>query len=386
MASIQKIKTTILSILAATALMLGNSGYSADLSKNGNIENEPSIQNSAKLSLSIHTQSVFNHQSALSKLKAIFPDLIIYTKSETTIDSFTHYDTNIGNIYINDQGDTLIKAQSILLVNYDQISLDSEESIKEFIEKNTSTTIKDSNIDNGLRFSLTKNNLTIISNEKISGKIKKDKYDYAIIGMFLDEKAFNDLVGKINSANKKEKKEKKVNAVDKGKMILNAINHIKNKYPDNFVTLSAHDDMQRIYGLKDDAKSIDQNKTIYVFTDYTCPHCKGFHKKLNRYIEQGYFFEYILLPRKGVDSDVAAKMQAALCSSNPESVINTLFDTGNLPSNITPKANCTANIAINAALASSKINIQGTPTFISGKTGAIVEGFRPSLLSDLQMI
>jgi len=321
------------------------------------------------LSASSAAQKISNdlsYKKILSELKESIPTLVIFDISNSGVGSFKQIMTNAGMIFVDNQGNIIMGGQRIMLINYDNQSLSDVESIKSIVTKNTGFKISRTNTDSGLVYMLS-DHTTIITSNDIS------KNNYAIMGAYTTADKLTALKGFSDKASTAKVAAKPItdNVKTTSNGNLNALNYIFKNYPDNVLTFKA---------------TSKEKGVLTIFTDYTCPHCKDLHKHLPDLLKQGYTVKYILMPREGFNGNVAANMQKALCSINPNSAVENLYQFGQFSSDLKQRNNCDVSIKDNLSFAKG-FNITGTPTIIASN-GSVTDGFTTvyGLLSKLNLI
>ena len=304
---------------------------------------------------------------AIASLKKIIPDLVIYKISQSPVRGFMDLDTSVDRIYLSEDGTVLLKAHSLALINTSNIKLDgSIESLKKLVADNMNSPVDKFHAEKNYYVLTTANNTIIID---------KNNTTQAIFGMFstmqqlqamLKQKATETPAVDAVQAVAPVSVSKTQSSSDESlpQMMQKTMQYLLKTMPNNFVNFKV--------------KKGGDKGTLYVFTDYTCPHCQEFHKHLDDFLNNGYNVDYLLLPRAGANSLVAQNMQKALCAVNPKIAVELLYQNHALPANLKEKPNCKADIKANLAIASSNINVTGTPTII-GSNGRVTAGFTTSL-------
>lgn len=124
-------------------------------------------------------------------------------------------------------------------------------------------------------------------------------------------------------------------------------------------------DTHLVYGEKNNPK------TVYVFTDPSCPYCQHFHKEVAAIVEAGITVEYLAWPRGGPRGDGYGQTQAVWCSSDKESAYDKVMNGQRLA-----VASCEHPIRTHYELGES-LEVHGTPA-IFDSTGKQLGGYVPA--------
>lgn len=127
---------------------------------------------------------------------------------------------------------------------------------------------------------------------------------------------------------------------------------------------------------------------IFVFSDYTCPFCKKFHKELNNILDMGINIHYIPFPRFGVkDINTINGLKNIICSDNPQDEYGKAFDNSkNYYNMISPDDfNCQGSDSVihNSLILADKVKVKGTP-YIYLSNGTYLGGW--SNLSNFKVL
>jgi protein-disulfide isomerase len=293
---------------------------------------------------------------------------VVYSIEPAKIKGYQEIDSNLGKVYIDsEKGNVIMSGQNALLLNYDSLDTSSNANIIKIVSNSIGYPITEDNIDGDLHFFKTKDGVTVVTDKDIGSS------PYAIMGAF---STITDLEKAKERLDSQQENKQAIATTPKTETsttqatrqapteleiqdgVKKAINFINQSYSSNVVKYKA-------------AKG--DKGTITVFTDYTCPHCQGLHKKLKGFLDKGYNVDYILMPRAGANSAVAKNMTLALCSVNPRETVDYLFEHKGLPAYIKERPDCKANAGTNLSFATA-FKVQGTPTLI-GSTGKISAGF-----------
>ena len=313
------------------------------------------LANSQNLVRSIKNQVLY-------KLKKIFPKLIIFEVSDSKVGEYLKADTNIGVIYFLDTSHILLGSQNLYLLDYKG---DMSRNVSQYVSDNIGMKILKSNTEGVYRYFQSATGATVIMNKDLSNP-------HAIMGAFSTIDSLLKLQKKSESKPSNSQPSVVKPSVNKKEMgYIKALNFINNNYSDNIVKFKS---------------KVGNKGTITVFTDYTCPHCQELHRHMSEFLNKGYNIDYIIMPRDSSNHEVERNMQMALCSYDPKSAVNSLYENHHLPVNLKERPNCHINIKDNLNMATG-FNIQGTPMLI-GSNGKVSSGFNSvySSLSKLDLI
>ncbi|GGF92578.1 MULTISPECIES: thioredoxin fold domain-containing protein [Cysteiniphilum] len=305
----------------------------------------------------------------IGKLKQVFTYLTISDIKPLNINGFYQLNTNSGIIDISTTGEVLLKAKHYLLFNTNNLDLAKPENFIKLIEDNTHLKIIDHNDKGAYNYFLI-DKATGITNKNLQN------INEIIIGMYvsLDELLahrgeINGLVlGQQENGNNSTKNNHVMNdqSNDKEKQ--------KQKKLNDAIVWAKHNLTYQTRLKKADGQPL--KGTLYVFTDYTCPHCRTLHEHINEFLDNGYSVIYLPLPRKGLNTIVAQNMQKAICATQPLQALNALYSKGLLPDDIKEKSNCTVDVSSYYEWA-KEANVTGTP-YIIGSNGRTTSGFTTS--------
>lgn len=110
--------------------------------------------------------------------------------------------------------------------------------------------------------------------------------------------------------------------------------------------------------------------SIYVFTDFTCPYCRRFHKDVPELNREGIAVRYLAFPRAGVDSPAYRVMESVWCSKDPQKAL-----TAAKRGEIIKPAECKNPVAKQFALGQA-MGVRGTPA-IYLENGKELPGYMP---------
>jgi thiol:disulfide interchange protein DsbC len=118
--------------------------------------------------------------------------------------------------------------------------------------------------------------------------------------------------------------------------------------------------------------------TLTVFTDTSCGYCRKLHQEVPKLNENGVKVRYLLYPRAGPDSSVAATLQSIWCADNPQEALTTAKAGGAVETKT-----CDNPISKHMALA-RQLGLRGTPMIITD-TGEVIPGYQTAdqLISNL---
>ena len=122
----------------------------------------------------------------------------------------------------------------------------------------------------------------------------------------------------------------------------------------------------------------DPKHTITVFTDTSCGYCRKLHQEVPKLNANGIKVRYLLYPRAGPQSNVAAILQSIWCADNQQEAMTTAKTGGTVPSK-----QCDNPINQHMELA-QQLGLRGTPMIITD-SGSVIPGYKPAdmLISDL---
>lgn len=112
-------------------------------------------------------------------------------------------------------------------------------------------------------------------------------------------------------------------------------------------------------------------KTLYVFTDTSCPYCTRFHKEIPKLLEAGITVEYLAWPRGGPKGQGFATMQGVWCAPDRKAALDRAFEDGKVA-----PATCSTPLRKHYELGAS-IDVQGTPAIYDAK-GNHLGGYVPA--------
>ena len=110
--------------------------------------------------------------------------------------------------------------------------------------------------------------------------------------------------------------------------------------------------------------------TVTVFTDINCTYCRKLHNQMDGYASYGIAVNYLMFPRKGLDSDGYRKAVAVWCSADREQALTE----AKLGKEIEAK-DCANPVAEHYALG-QKMGVSGTPAILL-EDGTLIPGFVP---------
>jgi thiol:disulfide interchange protein DsbC len=118
--------------------------------------------------------------------------------------------------------------------------------------------------------------------------------------------------------------------------------------------------------------------TLTVFTDTSCGYCRKLHQEVPKLNDNGVKVRYLLYPRAGPDSSVAATLQSIWCADNPQEALTTAKAGGAVE-----EKTCDNPISKHMALA-QQLGLRGTPMIITD-TGEVIPGYQTAdqLISNL---
>ncbi len=118
--------------------------------------------------------------------------------------------------------------------------------------------------------------------------------------------------------------------------------------------------------------------TVTIFTDTSCGYCRKLHQEVPKLNANGIKVRYLLYPRAGPQSNVAAILQSIWCSDNQQEAMTTAKAGGTVPSK-----QCDNPINKHIELA-QQLGLRGTPMLITDN-GTVIPGYKPAdmLISDL---
>lgn len=303
----------------------------------------------------------------ISQLKKVFSYLTISEIKPLSIEGFYQLNTNSGMIDISTTGEVLLKAKHYLLFNTDHLDLHKADNLIKLVEENTHLKVSDHNSQGDYNYFLI-DKATGITSKKL-GNINQ-----VIVGLYttidellLHKNEINHTPEPYATLSKVQEAVSQQHATHITKQakeagVLKALSWAKKRFPENLITFPA--------------TSREKKGVLYVFSDYTCPHCRDLHQHINEFLNNGYTISYFLLPRQGSGTVVAKNMQKALCALNPQKAVDSLYATGSLPLDVKERSDCQANIDANIALAKG-FNVTGTP-YIVGSNGKMTSGFTTS--------
>ena len=110
--------------------------------------------------------------------------------------------------------------------------------------------------------------------------------------------------------------------------------------------------------------------TVTIFTDINCTYCRKLHSEMDAYASYGIAVNYLMFPRKGLDSEGYKKAVAVWCSVDREKALTE----AKLGREIEDK-DCTNPVAEQYQLG-QKIGVSGTPAILL-EDGTLIPGFVP---------
>jgi len=110
--------------------------------------------------------------------------------------------------------------------------------------------------------------------------------------------------------------------------------------------------------------------TVTIFTDINCTYCRKLHSEMDAYASYGIAVNYLMFPRKGLDSEGYKKAVAVWCSVDREKALTE----AKLGREIEAK-DCTNPVAEQYQLG-QKIGVSGTPAILL-EDGTLIPGFVP---------
>ena len=110
--------------------------------------------------------------------------------------------------------------------------------------------------------------------------------------------------------------------------------------------------------------------TVTIFTDINCTYCRKLHSEMDAYASYGIAVNYLMFPRKGLDSEGYKKAVAVWCSVDREKALTE----AKLGREIEAK-DCTNPVAEQYQLG-QKIGVSGTPAILL-EDGTFIPGFVP---------
>ncbi|WP_440993643.1 thioredoxin fold domain-containing protein [Cysteiniphilum litorale] len=304
----------------------------------------------------------------IGKLKQVFTYLTISDIKPLNINGFYQLTTNSGIIDVSTTGEVLLKAKHYLLFNTDKLDLSKSANLIQLIENNTHLQVIDHNDKGAYNYFLI---------DKATGITNKNPKHISevIVGLYTTVDELMSHKDEMPIAQHK-----------------NVLSDLENDGKNNDQDNANHQQGQAQKKLKDaiiwakhnltyQSKLKKQDGTplkgtLYVFTDYTCPHCRDLHEHINELLDNGYSVIYLPLPRKGLNTTVAQNMQKAICATHPLKALNALYSKGLLPDDIKEKSNCTVDVSSYYEWA-KEINVTGTP-YIIGSNGRTTSGFTSS--------
>lgn len=304
----------------------------------------------------------------VGKLKQVFTYLTISEIKPLNINGFYQLTTNSGMIDVSTTGEVLLKAKHYLLFNTDKLDLSKSANLVQLIEDNTHLQVIDHNDKGAYNYFLI---------DKATGITNKNPKHIStvIVGLYttvdelMSHKDEIPLAQHKNVLSDLENGDKRNNNDNENQQQ----NQAQKKLKDAIIW--AKDNLTYQSKLKK-PDGTPLKGTLYVFTDYTCPHCRDLHEHINEFLDNGYSVIYLPLPRKGLNTTVAQNMQKAICATHPLSALNKLYSKGVLPDGIKEKANCTVNVSSYYEWA-REANVTGTP-YIIGSNGKTTSGFTSS--------
>jgi len=110
--------------------------------------------------------------------------------------------------------------------------------------------------------------------------------------------------------------------------------------------------------------------TVTIFTDINCTYCRKLHSEMDAYASYGIAVNYLMFPRKGLDSEGYKKAVAVWCSVDREKALTE----AKLGREIEAK-DCTNPVAEQYQLG-QKIGVSGTQAILL-EDGTLIPGFVP---------
>ena len=110
--------------------------------------------------------------------------------------------------------------------------------------------------------------------------------------------------------------------------------------------------------------------TVTVFTDVNCTYCRKLHNQMDSYASYGIAINYLMFPRKGLDSEGYQKAVNVWCSVDREKALTE----AKLGQDVEAK-DCTNPVAEHYALG-QKVGVSGTPAILL-EDGTLIPGFVP---------
>ncbi len=125
----------------------------------------------------------------------------------------------------------------------------------------------------------------------------------------------------------------------------------------------------------------DPKHTITVFTDTSCGYCRKLHQEVPKLNANGIKVRYLLYPRAGPQSNVAAILQSIWCADNQQEAMTTAKTGGTVP-----LKQCDNPINQHIEVA-QQLGLRGTPMIITD-SGSVIPGYKPAdmLISDLNAV
>lgn len=113
-------------------------------------------------------------------------------------------------------------------------------------------------------------------------------------------------------------------------------------------------------------------RSMYVFTDITCPYCARFHQQIEELNGAGVTVHYVLFARAGLNSQPHQQHINIWCSANPQQALTE----GKQGKTISGAADCEHPVDEHMEL-TREVEVNATPTIILD-SGDRVDGFRPA--------
>ena len=122
-------------------------------------------------------------------------------------------------------------------------------------------------------------------------------------------------------------------------------------------------------------------RSVYVFTDPTCPYCQRFHSEIPALNAAGIEVVYLGFPRSGVGSDAYHQLTSAFCSKDKDAAFDHLMRD---PATAIDSDRCLSPVDFHYDLA-ARLQVQGTPAVFDDR-GNQIGGYLTSdqLLSALE--
>lgn len=112
-------------------------------------------------------------------------------------------------------------------------------------------------------------------------------------------------------------------------------------------------------------------RTVYVFTDTSCPYCTKFHAEVPKLVAAGITVEYLAWPRGGPRGPGYGTMQGVWCSKDRAAALDKVFAGGKVDI-----SSCAHPLRKHYELGAS-IDVQGTPSIYDAR-GNHLGGFVPA--------